>query len=115
MNGSPITLNLNLGAEPLTLDPALATDSTSPLGQPGLSFRYVGTFGVTEEPYPADVAHLNGPNGMFIDATDSLYVVEERGQRLLKYDDAGVVTLTIGHAAFPFTTMTTLPNPEMLP
>jgi len=28
-NGEPLTLNINLGGEPLTLDPALATDLTS--------------------------------------------------------------------------------------
>jgi hypothetical protein len=35
------------------------------LGQPGLSFRYVQTFGVTEQAYTADAQHLNGPNFSF--------------------------------------------------
>ena len=29
------------------------------VGQPGLSFRYVRTFGVTEQPYSADAQHVN--------------------------------------------------------
>ena len=68
------------------------------LGKPGTSFRYVETFGVTGEPYPADGEHLNGPNGMFIDSEDNLYVVEENGFRMLKFDAAGTNQLIIGHA-----------------
>ncbi len=55
------------------------------LGQPGTSFRYVQTFGITEEAYPADTRYLNGPNGLFIDGSDHLFVVEEQGSRLLEY------------------------------
>ena len=60
------------------------------LGQPGLSFRYVQTFGVTGEPYLADGTHLNKPNGLFIDASNNLYTVEENGHRLLKFNSSGV-------------------------
>lgn len=73
-----------------------------PMGQPGTSFRYVQTFGVTEEPYPADTAHLNHPNGLFIDGSDNLYVVEENGFRLLKFNASGVNQLVVGHAGLPF-------------
>jgi hypothetical protein len=38
-----------------------STDPTIPIGPPGLSFRYVQRFGVTEQPYLADAQHLNGP------------------------------------------------------
>jgi len=72
------------------------------LGQPGLSFRYVQTFGVTEEPYPADAQHLNGPNGLFIDGSNNLYVIEERGYRLLKYNSSGGNVMTLGHAGLPW-------------
>src|SRR3990172_2870068 len=47
-----------------------------PLGQAGLSFRYVETFGVTGEAYPADTDHLNGPEGLFVDAANNLFVAE---------------------------------------
>jgi len=69
------------------------------VGEPGLSFRYVDTFGVTEQAYLADVAHLNRPNGLFIDGADNLYVVEEFGQRMLKYRTSdGQNLMSIGTA-----------------
>ena len=49
-------------AKPDAQTPAIA------LGQPGLSFRYMQTFGVTEQAYIADVQHLNSPGGLFMDA-----------------------------------------------
>jgi len=76
--------------------------SASTLGQPGLSFRYVQTFGVTEQPYPADAQHVNSPYGLFIDDSDNLYVVEERGDRMLKFDAAGANQLMVGHAGLPW-------------
>jgi len=69
------------------------------LGEPGISFRYTDTFGVTETAYPADTAHLNGPNGLFIDDSDNLYLAEELGARLLKYNTSdGANLLSIGTA-----------------
>jgi hypothetical protein len=78
-----------------------------PLGQPGTSFRYLRQFGVTEEPYLADGSHLNQPNGIFIDASDHLYVTEERGSRVLKFDVSGPTpddtsSLTIGAAGLAY-------------
>ena len=72
------------------------------LGQPGLAFRYIQTFGVTEEPYPADAQHFNHPNGIFVDDSDNLYVAEEYGQRVLKYNAAGVNQVIVGHVGLPF-------------
>jgi len=74
--------------------------SAAAVGQPGLSFRYVETFGVTEQAYLADVQHLNRPNGLFIDGSDNLYVVEEWGSRMLKYRTSdGANLLSIGIAS----------------
>lgn len=71
------------------------------LGEPGTSFRYVNTIGETEAPYPADTDHLYGPNGLFIDSSDNLYVVEQaRGMRMLKYADTGANLLAIGHPGY---------------
>jgi len=81
----------------LPANPGVSPSSIT-VGAPGLSFRYLQTFGVTDEPYPADGNHLNGPNGLFIDGSNSLYVVEERGHRLLKYNASSANTLIIGHA-----------------
>jgi hypothetical protein len=48
-------------------DPTTRLQSTGvssiPLGQPGLSFRYVQTFGVTEEGYIEDTTHHLQPLG----------------------------------------------------
>lgn len=72
------------------------------LGEPGLSFRYVGTFGVKKEPYLADNTHLYGPAGLFVDDQDQVYITEALGQRLLRYDSNGVNNLILGHAGLPF-------------
>ena len=83
------------------------------LGAAGTNFRYVQTFGVTEEAYPSDTRYLNGPNGMFIDGSDNLYVVEEQGHRLLKYrlsDDANL--LSIGKAGFRNADTSTFDSPK---
>ena len=68
------------------------------LGEPGLSFRYVETFGVTGEPYPADANHLNNPHSVAVDNTGNLYVTETDGQRLLKFNSDGVFQWSVGMA-----------------
>jgi sugar lactone lactonase YvrE len=65
-------------------------------GAPGLAFRFERIFGVTEEPYLTDGAHLNGPEGIFIDGSNNLYVAEQEGARVLRYDAAGGNTLILG-------------------
>lgn len=76
-------------------------DTEIVLGEPGTSFRYLKTVGVTEEPYLVDTDHLYGPNGLFLDASDNLYVVEQmRGMRMLKYDNLGNTQLAIGHPGY---------------
>ena len=81
-------------------DDLVAQNSQSPaaLGQPGLSFRYVRTFGVTEQAYIADVQHLNSPAGLFMDAANNLYAVEDQGNRVLKFNAAGNNLMSIGTA-----------------
>jgi hypothetical protein len=81
---------------------SLPQKSSLTLGQPGLSFRYVKTFGVTGEPYPADTAHLNRPYGITVDGADNLYVAENNGDRVLKYDSSGANTLALGYAGISF-------------
>ena len=72
------------------------------LGAPGLSFRYVQTIGTSNVPYLADGTHLNGPNGLFIDSSDTLFVTEETGHRVLAYNSAGANTMILGHAGQPW-------------
>jgi len=71
-----------------------------PVGEPGLSFRYVQTFGISEEGYLTDGDHLNAPSGLHIDGSNNLYVVEDHGYRLLRYNASGNNTLSIGLASF---------------
>ncbi|MFV2044797.1 MAG: NHL repeat-containing protein [Anaerolineales bacterium] len=96
--------------EKLFHPPSAARASTSQavgpavaLGQPGTSFRYVETFGVAEEAYPSDTDHLNAPGGIFIDESDNLYVAENRGYRVLKYDSDGDNVIALGKAGLCYT------------
>jgi hypothetical protein len=72
------------------------------VGESGFSFSYSKTIGITSDPYIIDTAHLNGPNGMFIDASDTLFVTEEKGHRALAYNSSGVNTMVLGHAGQPW-------------
>ncbi len=56
---------------------------------------------MAEEPYPADAGHLNSPTGLFVDASDRLYVTEADGHRLLRFTASGANDLIIGHAGLP--------------
>ena len=68
------------------------------LGQPGLNYHYVRTYGIKGEPYFDTPYYLNRPYGLFMDGSDNLYTVEWGGNRLLKYGPAGNVLLKIGKA-----------------
>jgi len=81
------------------------------LGSPGFVFRYLDTFGVTEEAYPVSTAYLNRPDGIFIDGSDNLYVTEERGCRTLRYNSSGTNTLSIGTAGLCYTDDNIFSNP----
>lgn len=70
------------------------------LGEPGLNFRIDQIFGVNIEPYPIDTAHINGPQGLFIDASNNVYVAEAEGSRILRYNSSGTNTLSIGTAGW---------------
>lgn len=72
-------------------------------GQPGISFRYEHTFGTTAQAYLVDTQHLNGPRGLYIDASNNVYIAENRGSRILKYDASGNNTLSLGTAGLCYT------------
>ena len=72
------------------------------LGTPGLSYRYVDTFGTTGEPYLVDNAHLNNPRGIFVDTGNNLFVAETNGSRVQKFNTAGNFALTLGHTGQPW-------------
>lgn len=74
------------------------------VGASGTSFRYVSTLGETETPYLVDTNHLNRPRGLFIDrSTGALFVTEQQGKRVLKYDADKNNLLAIGKAGVGYT------------
>jgi hypothetical protein len=84
-----------------------------PIGQPGLSFRYVQTFGTTRQAYISDTQHLNFPLGLFIDGNDNLYITEGHGARLLKFRTSDkALLLTIGVAGLRLGERGTLVEPR---
>ena len=91
-------LALAAGGAALAKSNSTITAPDVALGEPGLSFRYVEQLGETQVPFLADTDHLVQPNGLFIDSDDNVYVTEEYGSRLLKYDSAGENLLEIGDA-----------------
>jgi hypothetical protein len=76
-----------------------AVATTVPVGQPGLSYRYVRTFGETKVAYVADTQHLNYPYGIGT-IGNSVWIGEKWGNRLLKYDSAGNFQMQFGRARF---------------
>ena len=88
---------------------AQAASSSAPLGQPGLSFRYLRTFGETEVPYFDDADHLNDPAGVGTDGTN-VWIAEGMGRRALKYTSDGIFLMKIGKAGFQYVAGTTLSN-----
>jgi sugar lactone lactonase YvrE len=68
------------------------------LGEPGLSYRYVETYGDPQTPYISDTVHLNGPIGIFMDSANNLFVAEETGKRVLKYDSTPSIVWAKGSA-----------------
>jgi sugar lactone lactonase YvrE len=73
------------------------------LGQPGLSFRYVQTFGTTEVAYISDTAHINYPYGVGTDGAN-VWIADSMGLRALKYTNAGEIVQQIGKAGFRYGT-----------
>ncbi len=84
-----------------------AMNSAVPLGQPGLSFRYLRTFGETGVPYFDDADHLNNPAGVGTDGTN-VWITEGNGRRALKYASDGTFLMKIGKAGFGEVAGTTL-------
>lgn len=63
------------------------------------SYAYRRTFGTTGVPYVTDDLHYNHPAGVGVDPDDgSIYLVEERGHRLVKLSAAGDLLWTVGEA-----------------
>jgi len=67
-------------------------------GEPGLSYRYVETFGETGVPFLVDTGHIYYPGGVGVDASGNLWVAETNGSRALKYSRDGEFLQSIGTA-----------------
>jgi hypothetical protein len=86
--------------------------STVTPGATGLSFSFDSIIGVTQHGYPSDTDHLNAPDGLFMDGSGNLYVVENRGARVLRYDSSGNNTLELGQASYHDTREDTFSWPD---
>jgi PKD repeat protein/sugar lactone lactonase YvrE len=67
------------------------------LGQPGLSFRYVQTFGVTEEPFLPSNNHFYFVEGIGT-VTNTVWIGDHLGRRAVRFNNAGAYMQTIGKA-----------------
>ncbi len=85
--------------EPTAGQPGSAPETLSPsigLGRPGLSYRYIESFGVSESPYNADNKHFEQPTALGIDPDQKVYVVDEKGSRILKFNKNKVYQWSLG-------------------
>ena len=71
------------------------------VGQPGLSYRYVRTFGETERAYFDDTAHLNYPYGLTTDG-NNVWIADSDGLRAVKYTNDGTFLTQIGKSGFRY-------------
>jgi len=71
--------------------------SSIPLGQPGLSFRYVQTFGVTREPFIETNDHFYWVEGVGT-VGNAVWIADTLAHRVLKFDASGNFLQKIGKA-----------------
>lgn len=84
------------------------------VGQQGLSFRYVKTFGETRVPYFGDNEHLFWPSGVTTDAAGNVYVTESKGHRMMKFGPDGTFLMSIGQAGDWLASTNRLSSPRCL-
>jgi len=83
------------GAPTMGIQSAGAT--SIPLGQPGLSFRYVQTFGVTREPFVETNDHFYWVEGVGT-VGNAVWIADTLAHRVLKFDASGNFLQKIGKA-----------------
>jgi hypothetical protein len=99
--------------QPQAFQPVTNSLAPGQMGQPGLSYRFVEQWGETEVPYFTDNDHINRPRGLYIDrSTNELYVTEERGGRVIKFDSAGVGVWSFGKPGVTYTGQDALNDPQ---
>jgi PKD repeat protein len=74
-----------------------AGTASIPLGQPGLSFRYVQTFGVTREPFIETNDHFYWVEGVGT-VGNAVWIADVLAHRVLKFDAGGNFLQQIGKA-----------------
>jgi tripartite motif-containing protein 71 len=73
------------------------TAAAVPLGQPGLSFRYVQTFGKTQEPFIETNKHFFGVEGVGT-IGNFVWIADTHAHRVLKFNSNGTFQRKIGKA-----------------
>ncbi len=79
---------------------ALTNMTRVPVGEPGLTFRYVREFGHATIPYIEDGQHFNDPSSVTIAPDGSIWISEWNGMRTVQYNRNGVFQRAIGRAGF---------------
>ncbi len=86
-----------------------ASAATLNLGKPGTVYSYVTSYGTVEVPYTQNVTLLNRPTGLFLDGSETLFVNEERGYRIVRSDPG---FNPIGLTGNSYTTDNTFTSPQ---
>ena len=91
----------------LTMTGSIAAQGMVPrdggkVGEPGFSLRYVESYGVVGEPYVFTNDHINYPMGLFVDSDGALYVAEQNGFRVMKFDADGNYEMSFGEVGQPW-------------
>ena len=89
------------GRPAITGDLASTAAPTIAIGQPGLSFRHMQTFGETERAYFDDTTHLNYPYGLTTDG-NNVWVADSDGLRAVKYRSDSTFVSQIGKTGFRY-------------
>ncbi len=61
-----------------------------------------GTRGFSGDGGPATSASLNGPSGVFVDGSGSIYIADEYNDRIRKVDTSGIITTVAGNGTRAF-------------
>ena len=106
---SVVAANLPASIMQASATPAALID----LGESGTAFAFEENIGATDVPYLVDNEHLNRPWNMYIDPADNdLFVIEQEGARLLKYDAAKKFVWSVGKAGVKYTENDGFGNPQ---
>jgi len=101
-NKTIITLILIIFAASSIFTYGISARSAGNFGMPGFSLSFVESYGVVGEPYVFTNDRINHPMGLFVDAGGALYVAEQNGFRVMKFDADGNYEMSFGEVGQPW-------------